>query len=94
MAYNQFRRRIHLICFYKSTKKPLFFTKCNWEPPIPANDNVNDFLTNIYKDLTDIQIQNVPEKNLSDEEIKSISELESMNNIIIKKADKGVPFVS
>ncbi len=49
LAYNEFKRRIHLKCFFKNAAKPTTpsHIKSGWEPPVPTNENVNDFLSNV-----------------------------------------------
>ena len=91
-AFSKFRRRLYLRAYFlnkPNREKFPFHLPSVWEPPIPENDNITQYVSRVYNDLNYAQIPHTLKSNLSSEEINALDELKSNTHIIIKPADKG-----
>ena len=71
-------------------KNITFRTKSAWNPPEADSKPLMEYISAVHRDL--IQLHNNSKnnnENLSQSEKEAISQLESMKNVIFRKADKG-----
>ena len=68
-----------------------FHNKSSWTPAPNANVFLESYVQAIKQDLFDIQIKNIPARNinLTPEQYDAITALKNNKSIVIKKADKG-----
>ena len=67
-----------------------FRGKSSWEPESVRNPNIYKYLDNVHSDILNLYTQNYYNPlNISKEEQEAIRSLKQIDNISIKKADKG-----
>ena len=74
----------------RNTKHP-FKLPTNFTAPIPDNSNLQEYISNVYYDIkTNYQITtNPPCSNITKQEIQSLHQLKTDNDLLVKPADKG-----
>ena len=74
----------------RNTKHP-FKLPSNFTAPIPDNNNLQEYISNVYHDIkTNYQITtNPPSSNITKQEIQSLHQLKTDNDLLVKPADKG-----
>ena len=91
-AFYKFCRRLYLKFHFlnKPTEElPPFHLPSVWEPPVPDNNNIQQYTSHIYREISHLQQPFLPVNNLSSKEFEAIHDLQSNRDIIIKPADKG-----
>ena len=63
----------------------------NFTAPIPDNSNLQEYISNVYYDIkTDYQITTEPPRtNMTKQEIQSLHQLKTDNDLLVKPADEG-----
>ena len=69
---------------------PIFRVKSDWKPPEHSFPPFQKYFRHVLKDITDLYQQPITNTaNLSQDEIKALSELKQMKDVVIKSAGKG-----
>ena len=92
LAFSKFCRRLYLRAYFlnKPNREQFpFHLPSVWEPPIPENDNITQYVSRVRNDPNYTRIPHTLKSNLSFEEKNTLDELISNTDIIIKPADKG-----
>ena len=96
LAYNKFKRRLLLKHMFSTepisnttSRTNPFYVYSSWNPPEPENSSIQQYLADVYKNLSTLRNYQLYTENLSGTEKLSLRELASNPNIVIKPADKG-----
>ena len=92
-SFSNFQRRIYLKRFFlnKGDLKPShpFRISSGWQPPIPDNNGIQNYISNIYRDIFCTKQSPKTFQNITELEQQALRDLLKTANIIIKLADKG-----
>ena len=73
----------------ESYKQFPFRTSSGWQPPIPDNTGIQNYISSIYRDIFCTKQKPKTFQNITELEQKALRDLLKTTNIIIKPADKG-----
>ena len=77
----------------KIAKKSRFMRKSHYQPPISTNMTLENVINIIKEDLSSLDYEQTPGRNLTCEERRALTALRDNNSLVINKADKGSTIV-